>query len=442
MSEDTIFALASGQGRAGVAVFRLSGPHAVAAAEHLSGKALPPARTAALRTLRDPAGGEVLDHALVIFFPGPNSFTGEDVVEFHTHGGRAVTTAVVEVLSRLPGLRLAEPGEFSRRAFENGKMDLTAVEGIADLVDAETAAQRRQALRQMEGELGRLYGQWREKLLRALAWCEAYLDFPDEGLPPEVAEKVWASVADVRQAIQTHLDDDHRGERLRDGFSVAIVGAPNAGKSSLLNALARREAAIVSAQAGTTRDVIEVHLDLGGFPVIMADTAGLRESGDTIEGEGIRRALARAGQADLKLAVFDVAMPLDEATLALVDGNTLPVLNKTDAVQNQLPRTVSGQPAFPVSVQTGEGMATLLKILEKAVAARLEGQGGPPLTRTRHRAALEDCVAALARAGEARLPELAAEDLRLAVRHIGRITGHADVEEVLDIIFRDFCIGK
>ncbi|WP_119679810.1 tRNA uridine-5-carboxymethylaminomethyl(34) synthesis GTPase MnmE [Indioceanicola profundi] len=440
MSTDTIFALASAQGRAGVQVVRISGPEAGAALERLTGRPPPPPRQAALAALRDPATGEIFDKALVLRFAAPASFTGEDVVELHLHGGRAVLTASTDTLSAL-GLRVAEPGEFSRRAFENGKLDLTEAEAIADLVNAETAAQRRQALRQMDGALGRLYDDWRLRLTRALAHMEADIDFPDEDLPDGIAPAVRPVLTALLAELRAHLADDHRGERLRDGISIAILGAPNAGKSSLLNAIARRDVAIVSAQAGTTRDVIEVALDLGGYPVLLADTAGLREAADVVETEGIRRALARAKNADLKLLVFDATVPPDAATLELADDDALIVLNKAE-LASQPPSPLPGRPALPVSAATGSGLPELLAALGAEVAKRYAPTGAPALTRARHRKALEECRDHLDRALTAGLPELAAEDVRLAVRALGRITGRVDVEDLLDVIFRDFCIGK
>lgn len=440
----TIFALATAPGRAGVAVVRVSGPASGDALAALTGKPLPTPRMATLVRLRDPKTGEALDDALVLRFTAPRSFTGEDVVELHLHGGRAVVAGVVEALSALPGLRVAEPGEFTRRAFENGKLDLTEAEAVADLVDAETSAQRRQALRQMEGALGQLYDGWRERLTRSLAHIEADIDFPDEDLPSGVSDAARPVLDALAAEIDAHLDDRGRGERLREGLHIAIVGAPNAGKSSLLNALARREAAIVSARAGTTRDVIEVHLDLGGYPVVLADTAGLREAAaDEVEEEGIRRALDRAARADVKVAVFDAtALPaLDPATVALVDKDTVVVLNKTDLADAPI-RTVGSQDAVAVSARTGSGLAELERRLTAFTADRLAGSGAPALTRARHRSALEECRDALRRALTAPLPELMAEDVRLASRALGRITGRVDVEDLLDVIFRDFCIGK
>lgn len=439
MRADTIFALASAPGRAGVQVIRISGPAAGTALRALTAGVQPAPRLATLAALRDPVTGELFDKALVLRFAAPASFTGEDVVELHLHGGRAVLSAATAALTGL-GLRVAEPGEFSRRAFEHGKLDLTEAEAIADLVDAETAAQRRQALRQMEGTLGQLYDCWRHRLTRALAHLEADIDFPDEDLPGGLSDAVRPVVTGLVAELSAHLADQGRGERLRDGISIAILGAPNAGKSSLLNAIARRDVAIVSSQAGTTRDVIEVQLDLGGYPVLLADTAGLREAADQVESEGVRRALDRAAKADLKLLVFDGGERPDPATLALIDDDALLVMNKADLAGAVAP--LVGRPILPVSARSGDGVPALLTALEQAVAARYAPAGAPALTRARHRTALEECRESLDRALSAPLPELAAEDVRLAVRALGRITGRVDVEDLLDVIFRDFCIGK
>ena len=455
-NSSTIFALASASGRAGVAVFRISGAAAQTFIDRCcQPKILPEPRKAVVRTLRHPATGDVIDQALVLWFTAPHSFTGEDIVEIHAHGGRAVTTALVEALRLLPDFRLAEPGEFTRRAFENGKLDLTEAEAIADLVDAETDAQRRQALRQFDGALGALYEGWREHLARSLAHLEAAIDFTDEDLPPDLLDRQTQAIQTLSDDIARHLNDGHRGERLRDGFSIAILGPPNAGKSSLLNALAQREAAIVSSIAGTTRDVIEVHLDLGGYPVMLADTAGLRDSADAIENEGIKRALHRAERADLKVLVFDGAVwpQMDPTTLALADDNTVMVVNKADLFTEGLGArgwglnagespTSSLQPPTSLSTKTGEGIPELLARLIAAIDQRFTDTGAPVLTRARHRAALEECQNHLCRAVSAPLPDMRAEDVRLAMRALGRITGRVDVEDLLDIIFRDFCIGK
>lgn len=447
MTPQTIYALSSAPGRAGVAVIRLSGPEAADALETLTSGKLPEPRVASLRRLRNEAGA-LLDEGMVLWFPAPHSFTGEDVVELQVHGGRAVLSAIFAALAKLPGLRLAEPGEFSRRAFEHGKLDLTAAEGLGDLINAETEAQRRQALRQMQGALGQLYEGWRNQLIRALAHLEADIDFPDEDLPEGVAAEVKPQIARLREEIAAHLNDRQRGERLRDGLMVAIVGAPNVGKSSLLNALAKREAAIVSEIPGTTRDVIEVHLDLSGYPVVLADTAGLRESADVIESEGVARALKRAEAADLKIVVLDATkktVPKD--TEALIDTDALVVANKADAASIPSGWEINGRNVLPISVRANTGMNALLDMLEKEVVERIGLTGSATLTRARHREALTDCIAALDRflRGSERhntSAELMAEDVRLAARALGRITGRIDVEDLLDVIFRDFCIGK
>jgi tRNA modification GTPase len=434
-SGSTIFAPATAPGRAGIAIIRISGPGVLKALAAL-GISPPLPRRATRAQLRDAATGEAIDSGIVLFFPGPASVTGEDVGELHLHGSRAVLEAISAILSGVTGLRLAEPGEFTRRAFEHGKLDLTEAEAIADLVAAETAAQRRQALRQLDGELGRLYGGWARRLLRILAHLEAAIDFPEEGLPEGLDAGACREVADLRAEIAAHLADNRAGEILRAGVSIAIVGPPNAGKSSLLNMLARRDLAITSAVAGTTRDVIEVRLDLGGYPVILADTAGLREARDAIEAEGVRRARARAAAADLRIVVFDATHPEDLAALAGVAEGALLVANKID---------LGGRPppaALGVSVLTGEGIDALLGRLTALVQERFAVGEAPVLTRVRHRTALEDCVASLERAQNATLSELAAEDIRLAVRSLGRITGRVDVEDILDVIFREFCIGK
>jgi tRNA modification GTPase len=446
-SDDTIFACATAPGRAGIAVIRISGPKATAALAAL-GASIPPPRELRRARFRDPAGGDLIDRGMAVLFPAPQSYTGEDVAELHLHGGRAVMDAMVSVLGRIPGLRPAHPGEFTRRAFENGKLDLTEAEAIADLVAAETAAQRRQALRQLSGELGRLYEGWRERLVRALARIEAEIDFPDEGLPEGLLNAVRAEVGALRGEISGHLADNSRGERVREGLSIAILGPPNAGKSTLLNRLAQREAAITSAIAGTTRDVIEVHLDLGGYAVTVADTAGLRPAADSIEAEGVRRAEARAAGADLKLVILDAARAEEAGgpVRAVIDRDTIVIANKIDLLACDSAADwadrLGGGDASRISAASGLGLDALLQRLIREIATRWDASAAPTLTRARHRAALEECVAALGRYETAALPELAAEDLRLAARALGRITGRVDVEDLLDVIFREFCIGK
>ena len=444
MTAATIFALATPPGRSGVAVVRISGPGAGPSLQLMTGSPLPVPRMAVRRSVRDPGTGEMLDSALILWFSGPASFTGEDVAELHLHGGRAVIAAVMQALASLPGLRLAEPGEFTRRAFLAGKMDLTAVEGLADLIDAETEAQRRQALRQMGGALAVLYEGWRSRLLRVLAHAEAIIDFPDEDMPEETNDHLRAEATALLEEIEGHLGDSRRGERLREGVRIAIIGPANAGKSSLLNWLAGRDAAIVSAVAGTTRDVIEVHLDLGGYPVLLADTAGLRETTDALEEEGIRRARLWARQADYRILLLDGAR-LDALQMAAhieQENPSLVVINKSDLMISWPTGATTENTELAISVKSGQGMADFLARLEQEVG-RLAAPGEmPALTRMRHRMAVESARDSLNRFLVAASPDLAAEDLRLAVREIGRITGRVDVEDLLDVIFRDFCLGK
>ena len=407
-------------------------------------------RRAAVVNFADPASGEAIDRGLALYFPSPSSHTGEDMAEFHLHGGRAVADAMLEALGKMPGLRLAEPGEFTRRAFFNGKLDLTEAEGVADLIEAETEAQRRQALRQASGAVAKIYEDWRHRLLAAQARLEAEIDFPEEGLPENLRREAAAQISTLAQEIAAALKDDRGGEILRSGFQVAILGPPNAGKSSLLNALARREVAITSAIAGTTRDVIEVALDLAGYPVVLADTAGLRDAQGEIEEEGVRRARERARNADLKLVVLDATKPGEARELGEVfGGGALVVVNKMDLSPKEpdvswaawADKLGAGK-AIRVSVKTGAGLAELEAHLRESVAARFSGGAAPLITRARHRQALEECAASLARFTQSAAPELQAEELRRAVRALGRITGRVDVEDLLDVLFREFCIGK
>ncbi len=419
---------------------RISGPESGAVLAALGGK-LPPARRASLRRLRGP-DGEVLDLALTVWMPGPGSYTGEDCAELFLHGGRAVVDAVADALVAV-GARPAEPGEFTRRAFLNGRMDLTEAEGVADLIEAETQAQRRQALRQTEGALARLLSGWADRLRRLLAEQEALIDFPDEDLPPDVEARVLAEIDALADAMAAQLDAGRHGERLREGLVFVIGGAPNVGKSSLMNALAARDVAIVSPVPGTTRDALEARVVLGGVPVTLVDTAGLRSSDDAIEAEGIRRALARAAGADLVMTVVVPgphparAAPSPPSPAARERESVgVVVMNKID-LGGVVP---SG--AIGVSALTGEGLDALRDALAARARALTQAEGPPPLTRARHRAALAEAVERLRGAGGAAWPELRAEDLRLALRALGRITGHVGVEDILDTLFRQFCIGK
>lgn len=430
MSSDTIFALATGAGRAAVAVIRMSGRKA---GEVLDGLCRRPAsRQATLRLLRH--DGAALDQALVLWFPAPASYTGEDCAELQLHGGPAVVAAVADALVTL-GARPAEPGEFTRRAFVHGKMDLTAAEGIADLIDAETEAQRRQALRQAGGALAARHAEWAAQLTRLLARQEAFIEFEAEDLPAGLDEAVAREAAALRDALAAEIAEGSRGEALREGLRIAILGAPNAGKSSLLNALAGRDAAIVSPQAGTTRDVVQVRLVLAGVPVTLSDTAGLRVSCDAIEAEGVRRARAEGSAADLVIAVFAADAEPDWETLALVEAGALKVMNKADLAT----APIAG---LAVSALTGAGLPALRAALEARVTAKAGPGQAAALTRPRHRAALADAVAALDEVAYAPLPEIAAEALRTALLALGRLTGAVGTEAILDLVFSEFCIGK
>jgi tRNA modification GTPase len=457
----TIFALSSGRPPAAIAVIRISGPQARHALERLTGR-VPPPRQAALCRVREPASGEVIDEALVLWFPAPASETGEDVAELQLHGGHAVIAGVLKALSAVEGCRMAEPGEFTRRAFENGKLDLTAVEALGDLIAAETAAQRRQAFRQLKGLIGDRAEAWRQRLIEALALVEARIDFSDEADVPEDLIAPAAKIArGLRNDIAAVLSDAGRGERLRDGLVVAIAGPPNAGKSTLFNRLARREAAIVSPFAGTTRDVIEVHLELNGYPVTVLDTAGIRDSAEPVEQEGVRRARARANAADLVLWVTDVSAE-DRASADLPrlqsDAPQWLVENKIDLLEDSAGRrSIAGSCpqlhkdefkfVFSVSAERGEGLDALFGALAAFTRDYFAVGETALVTRARHRRALEKTMGALDRAlaesaaGSPR-EEVIAEELRQATSALGRLTGRIDVEDVLDKIFREFCIGK
>ena len=480
----TIFALSSGRPPAAIAVVRISGPRARDGLAALAAK-IPEPRRAALRRLRDAATGAVLDDALVLWLPGPNTETAEDMVELHLHGGRAVVAAVLAALGNVEGLRGAEAGEFTRRAFENGRLDLTAVEGLADLIFAETEAQRAQAMRQLSGVLGGRAEAWRTRLVEALALVEAGIDFSDEADVPEtLLAPALHAARELAEEIDETLRDERRGERLREGLVVAIAGPPNAGKSSLLNAIAKRDVAIVSPHAGTTRDVIEVHLDLGGYPVTLLDTAGIRDSDDPVEQEGVRRARERAASADLVLWVteagadgqldvpaegraepafgrpasgvpqsedsgphpsIDSEFQWNERRTSTTLSNQWFVQNKVDLVDSNLQLRVdpATDNTFNVSATVGLGVPQLIDALAHHAESMLSGREPALVTRERHRVLLRETAEALCRAlAESGREDIVAEELRLAARSLGRLTGRVDVEDILDVIFRDFCIGK
>ena len=440
---DTIYALSSGAGMAGVAVVRISGSCTDNLLKKLGISALPKARYAALHDLSTLDGADIIDQALVLRFPAPASFTGEDVAELHVHGSEAVLDRLFREIGDSGLARLAEPGEFTRRAFENGKLDLTGAEALGDLIAARTDRQRRQALRQYDGGLAALYDGWRTRLIGIMAHAEAEIDFSDEELPEALHTQVVANINEIIQEINQHRHTGLLGESIRLGLPVVIVGAPNVGKSSLLNTIAHRDAAIVSEEAGTTRDVVEVQINLGGFAVALQDTAGIHGARGAVEQEGIRRAEQRAVEAALVVAVLDATTDtIPDRIRRLIDERTIVVANKIDLLDGSLDQ-IAGIPVdYTVSVKTGAGIDAFLAALEDHVSRMLSGHEGLVPTRARHREALAEAADALDRAMTAKLPELAAEDIRLAVRALGRITGRVDIDEMLDAVFRDFCIGK
>lgn len=429
----TIFALASAQGRAGVSVIRLSGDKALWAARQLTVRPLEPRKaTYAALTYQ----GEVIDQAIVVYFPGPHSFTGEDCIELHVHGARAVLDRLYAIFSGL-NLRLAEPGEFSRRAVENGKIDLTQAEGIADLVDAETEAQRRQALTQLDGGLHRRYEGWRSDLIDLMARLEVYIDFPDEDLPDDLNQAILARINALREKLDEALADADRGRQIREGYRIVILGEPNAGKSSLFNTLLKAEAAIVTPVAGTTRDIIEAQLRIGAYSVLLYDTAGLRETDEIVEREGIRRARAKADEADLRVWLVDGVRPEVPAGRRPED---ILVFSKADLVPGVSRETAD----HVISTTTGEGVTELVAAIEIRVTEALSGQTFPAATRERHRqrlAAARDCLEAAAQS-KLRVPELTAEHVRMALNSFEALFGRYDIESVLDVVFSTFCIGK
>ncbi|MBL0318732.1 MAG: tRNA uridine-5-carboxymethylaminomethyl(34) synthesis GTPase MnmE [Alphaproteobacteria bacterium] len=441
--KDTIYALATILGKSGVAVIRVSGEQAKQCLDAFK-IILPQERYAHYCKLYH-LSGDVIDHGLVFFFQGPRSFTGEDVIEFHVHGGRAVIQACLNQLSSISGYRLAEPGEFSKRAFLNGKMDLTQAEGLADLIEAETDMQRKQAVRQMEGGLLHLYEDWRHQLMTIQMLVEAHIDFPEEEIPTDVLDRMRLQLADLCAVISRHLQDGSRGERVRRGLRIAILGAPNVGKSSLLNLLANQEVAIVSEIAGTTRDVLEVHLDLQGYAVSLVDTAGIRaKTDDVIEQEGIKRATKVAEDADILLIMCEATSPLESQLKPFeryLGSRPLILVNKVDLVSRGS-TDVKDERVLRISTRTTEGIDRLLTTLAEEIQQRYQVSNEPIITRTRYRETLVSVLKMLMELNLENPIELVAEDLRYAASSLGRITGKIDVEDILGRIFSEFCIGK
>lgn len=444
-ARDTIFALASGAGRTGVSVFRISGPDAAKILISITGRPVPPARLASLRSLKDADGG-LIDEALVLWMPGPNSFTGEDVAELHTHGSPAVREMLASALLAL-GLREAAPGEFTRRAFENGRMDLTEAEGLADLIDADTSAQQAQALRQMSGGLKDKYESWRAALIDALAAIEGEIDFPDEmDVPNALSHAAYAPIHQAQSDMIKMLEDADRGERVRSGIDITIIGPPNAGKSTLLNRLVGRDAAIVSDIAGTTRDIVDVQLVIAGLPVRVSDTAGLRDSEDVIEAEGVRRAEVRAANSDIRIAMIDGsdAAEISDRWKAQLKGGDILVINKSDLEPDVNMTWPEGVSVYKLSALTGDGFDAFHAGLSRTIEHRFSVSNEAGLTRARHKACVARAASSLARAKAAlgQAPELAGDDVRAALHAIKELAGETDIEAVLDQVFSRFCIGK
>ena len=426
-----------------MSVFRISGQLASYIHKHLiHGKRSLP-RIASVRWLHDPETGKRIDRGIVLWLPGPKTFTGEDIVELHTHGGRSVREAMINALNFINGVRLAEPGEFSARAFINGKVDLTEAEGIADLISAETEAQRLQALRQMSGGLKELYETWRVKLIKLSAYLEAEMDFSDEALPSNINESVYSNIRELVSDIEIHLLDKNRGQKIRDGIQVALLGAPNAGKSSLLNILAKKDVAIVSDISGTTRDVVKINLDLEGIPVSVSDTAGIHSASGKIEKEGIKRSYIESKSSDIRIIILDGETwpEVPSEIIDLINDDSILLLNKSDLVKISSSNVIKQQPKV-ISCLKGIGISEFTKELTEMVKNRYDIGENPLITRERHRKAASDCLEALKRSLNVDQIELLAEDLRLAIYALARITGRVDVEDILDVVFRDFCIGK
>ena len=442
----TIYALSSGPGVSGIAVIRISGKETAKALKLLTGKKLPAPRVATLRKINKINNSELIDEGIILWFPGPGSYTGEDMAEIQVHGSKAVIEALHSSISSLENCRLAEPGEFTKLAFQNGKINLLKAESIADLISSETEIQRQQAIKIMNGKSAVQFELLRKKLLKILSHVEAKIDFPDEDLPSNMSKEIRKSSEEVLKSIEKILDDQKVGERIREGFKIAILGPTNAGKSSLLNHLSNRDVAIVSETAGTTRDVIETHLNIDGYPVIVSDTAGIRESKNEIEKKGIKLSLNRAEEADLKLVVVDVKnLDFTDVLKGLLDKNAILVINKSDLLEGDINSEIKKLNHVLISIKKNLNIDKLILKIKDNLKNKFITSDDILITRERHRYHLQQCLEYLKNFDEKNEIEdfdKAAEDLRLATKHLGMIVGKVDVEEILGSIFNDFCIGK
>jgi len=442
----TIYALSSGPGISGVAVIRVSGKNTADVVKKLTKSKLPTPRVATLKKFNKSGEKELIDEGVIIWFPGPNSYTGEDLAEFHVHGSRAVIKAMQEAISKMKNCRLAEPGEFTKRAFQNGRINLLKAESIADLISSETEIQRKQALKIMSGESSHKFNYWRNRLLKILSHIEAKIDFPDEDLPKNIYSEIKKTSHEVLKEIKKTLNDEKVGERIREGFKIAIIGPPNSGKSSLLNYLSKREVAIVSETAGTTRDVIETHLNLDGYPVILSDTAGIRSAKNEIEKKGIKIALKRAEDADLKLIIVSAKnVDFTSVLKELLKKNAILVINKSDLTKGKLISKYKKYEHVLISIKKDSNLNKLITKIKSKLKNKFTTTEDILITRERHRQNLINCVQHLEKFQKKKSAQdfdKAAEDLRLATRHLGMIVGKVDVEELLGSIFNDFCIGK
>ena len=442
----TIFALSSGPGISGIAVIRVSGKNASKVVKKLTGSKLPVPRVATLKKFSKNGDKETIDQGVIIWFPAPNSYTGEDLAEFHVHGSRAVIKAMHSAISKIENCRLAEPGEFTKRAFQNGRINLLKAESIADLISSETEIQRKQAIKVMTGSSSEIYNRWREKLLKTLSYVEAKIDFPEDDLPKDIISKIQKTSNGILNEIKKALDDQKVGERIREGFKVAIVGPPNSGKSSLLNYLSKRDVAIVSEIAGTTRDVIETHLNLDGYPVVVSDTAGIRRSKNEIEKKGIKIALKRAENADLRIVIVSAKnIEFTRVLKNILTKNSILVVNKSDLIKKKLNTKFRKYDHVLVSIKKDLNLNKLIKKIKSKLKNKFLTSEDILITRERHRQNLINCVHHLEKFNKKKSVydfDKAAEDIRLATRHLGMIVGKVDVEELLGSIFNDFCIGK